>query len=72
MLSPPTRGSVGGSTFNVNFEVPNNGAQHRAIVEEYASRLSSHDDHLKSAMNALNEKLKFYENVELEKSHVAD
>jgi hypothetical protein len=41
-------------------------------VEDYEHRLSSHDDHLKSAMNALNEKLKFYENVEMEKGHVID
>ena len=49
-------------------EVPNFTAQHRALVEDYQSKLSSHDDHLKSAMNALNEKLKFYENIELEKN----
>ena len=30
------------------------------------------DDHLKSAMHALNEKLKYYENVELEKQNLAD
>lgn len=56
----------------LNFEVVNNGAQHRAIAESIESRLSSHDDHLKSAMNALNEKLKFYENIELEKSHIIE
>ena len=50
----------------------NNGQKHRQVAEEFEGRLSSHDDHLKSAMNALNEKLKFYENVELEKSHVLE
>jgi hypothetical protein len=52
--------------------VVNNAQQHRHVVEQIEARLSSHDDHLKSAMNALNEKLKFYENVELEKTHVSE
>ena len=76
ILSPPVRGGSNNATSSnilaLNFEVFNNGMAHRQIVEEYEGRLSSHDDHLKSAMNALNEKLKFYENIELEKSHVLD
>jgi hypothetical protein len=68
ILSPPQRNQPG----VINFEIVNNGAQHRQVVEKIETRLSSHDDHLKSAMNALNEKLKFYENVELEKTHVAE
>ena len=55
-----------------NIEIPNYTAHHRALVEDYQSKLSSQDDHLKSAMNALNEKLKFYENIEMEKNHVSD
>ncbi len=55
-----------------NIEIVNNGSLHRAVVEEYEAKLTGHDDHLKSAMNALNEKLKFYENVEMEKSHVLE
>lgn len=80
ILSPPSRAGMATGTsagtvanaFNLNFEVTNNGIQHRAVVEDYENRLSSHDDHLKSAMNALNEKLKFYENIEMEKSHVVE
>ena len=53
-----------------NLEVVNNCGHHRSVVLDYENKLSAHDDHLKSAINALNEKLKFYENVELEKSHV--
>jgi hypothetical protein len=41
-------------------------------VEGYENKLTSHDDHLKSAMNALNEKLKYYENIEAEKQHVLE
>ena len=41
-------------------------------MEDYQSKLSNQDDHLRSAMNALNEKLKFYENIEMEKNQVAD
>lgn len=50
----------------------NQTAQHKALVEEFESRLAGHDEHLRSAMNALNEKLKFYENVELEKSQLGE
>lgn len=61
------------SQTHVNLELPpNNSQQHRALLEEYETRLSGHDDHLKSAMNALNEKLKFYENIELEKNQVLE
>lgn len=50
----------------------NQTAQHKALVEEFESRLAGHDEHLRSAMNALNEKLKFYENVELEKAQLGE
>lgn len=39
-------------------------------MEEYEQRLDH--DHLKSAITALNEKLKFYENIEQEKNLVRD
>lgn len=67
VLSPPNRAPP---TNNISFELVNNAPQHRALVEDYEAKLSSHDDHLKSAMNALNEKLKFYENIEREKHSV--
>ena len=38
---------------------------HGASIEDYESRLDH--DHLSSAITALNEKLKFYENIEQEK-----
>ena len=66
------RGGVQSNHNGLNIEIVNNSNQHRGVVEDYETRLSSHDDHLKSAMNALNEKLKFYENIEMEKQQVLE
>jgi hypothetical protein len=42
-------------------------------VDEYHQRVNiAVDEHLKSAMHALNEKLKYYENVDQEKQSVSE
>jgi hypothetical protein len=56
-------------------EIVNNTTLHRQLVDDYQAKLSVNghvEEHLKSAMHALNEKLKYYENVELEKQNVVD
>ena len=49
----------------LTYDPVNNSAHHRQLVDEYHQRVNiAVDEHLKSAMHALNEKLKYYENVD--------
>ena len=57
----------------ITYDPVNNSAHHRQLVDEYHQRVNiAVDEHLKSAMHALNEKLKYYENVDQEKQSVSE